>query len=399
MNLYSIVLTVQYKCRFSYVQESDMARPFTLLIKPAGPDCNIACQYCFYACKEEFFGGGAHRMSDEVLNCLVRSYMGCGFEQNSFAWQGGEPTLMGLDFYKKVVDLQIKYGRSGQAVTNALQTNGILLDADWCQFLTEYEFLCGISMDGPKEFHDHYRKDRSGEGTFDRVMAGIDNCRKYNTEFNILVLLNNLNVQHPDKLFDFFTGMGINFLQFVPCVEQSADDPHTAAPYSITPEQYGKFLCRIFDRWMDYGVQKLSVRIFDSMLSFMLGRPHTECTFARRCNDYIVIEHNGDAFCCDFYVTGDTKLGNITETPIEELANNEVKREFSRRKTQIDNKCLVCRYLDICRGGCPKNREMLTGTHKVPSYFCEGYKMFFAYALPRLEMIAKDIQKGKYRNQ
>ncbi len=182
-----------------------MARPFTLLIKPAGPDCNIACQYCFYACKEEFFGGGAHRMSDEVLDRLMRSYMGCGFEQNSFAWQGGEPTLMGLDFYKKVVDLQIKYGRSGQAVTSALQTNGILLDADWCQFLTQYEFLCGISVDGPKEFHDHYRKDRSGEGTFDRVMAGIDNCRKYNTEFNILVLLNNLNVQQPDTLFDFFT--------------------------------------------------------------------------------------------------------------------------------------------------------------------------------------------------
>jgi len=376
-----------------------MTRPFTLLIKPAGPDCNIACQYCFYACKEEFFGGGAHRMSDEVLDWLVRSYMGCGFEQNSFAWQGGEPTLMGLDFFKKVVDLQMKYGRSGQAVTNALQTNGILLDAEWCQFLSKYEFLCGISMDGPKEFHDHYRKDRSGEGTFDRVMAGIDNCRKYNTEFNILVLLNNLNVQQPDKLFDFFTGMGINFLQFVPCIEKSADDPTKPAPFSITAEQYGKFLCRIFDRWIDYGVQKLSVRIFDSMLSFMLGRPHTECTFARKCNDYIVIEHNGDAFCCDFYVTGETKLGNITKTPIEKLANSEIKRGFSRKKTEIDNKCLMCRYLDICRGGCPKNREMLTSTHKVPSYFCEGYKMFFAYALPRLEMIAKDIQNEKYRNQ
>ena len=374
-----------------------MARPFTLLIKPAGPDCNIACQYCFYACKEEFFGGGAHRMSPNVLDTLVKSYLQCGLEQPSFAFQGGEPTLMGLDFYKRLFQLQKQYGAPGQVVANALQTNGILIDDQWAPFLSEHKFLCGISLDGPKEFHDCYRKDRAGKGTFDRVMAGIENCRKYNVEYNILVLLNNINVQHPDQLFDFFTGLGIRYIQFVPCVEKSSDDPAKPAPYSTTPEQYGKFLCGIFDRWMDYGVRKLSVRIFDSMLSFMLGNPHTECTFNRRCADYIVIEHNGDAFCCDFYVTGETKLGNIMETPIAELAVGEIKRKFNRKKTEIDSKCLMCRYLDICRGGCPKDRAMLTRTHKVPSYFCEGYKMFFSYALPRLEMIAQDIRNGKYK--
>lgn len=381
------------------MRENNMPRPFTLLIKPTGPDCNIACQYCFYACKEEFFGGGAHRMSPEVQEQLVKSYLQCRFEQSSFAWQGGEPTLMGLDFYKRLVELQSHYAALGQVVTNALQSNGILLDDDWCKFLAEYKFLCGISVDGPKEYHDHYRKDRTGQGTFDRVMAGIENCRKYNVEYNILVLLNNINVKHPDELFDFFTGMGTQYLQFVPCVEKSIEDPHKPAPYSITPAEYGKFLCRIFDRWTDYGVRNLSVRIFDSMLSFMLGGPHTECTFNRRCADYIVIEHSGDAFCCDFYVTGETKLGNIMETPIAELAAGEIKRGFNRKKTEIDNKCLMCRHLDICRGGCPKDRAMLTGMHKVPSYFCEGYKMFFAYALPRLEMIAQDIQKGKYDSQ
>jgi uncharacterized protein len=373
-----------------------MARPFTLLIKPTGPDCNIACEYCFYACKSGLFGSGSHRMSEAVQEHLVKSYLGLRFEQSSFAWQGGEPTLMGLDFYKRLVELQTQYAELGQVVTNALQTNGILLDEDWCKFLADYKFLCGISLDGPKEYHDHYRKDRAGDGTFDRVINGIENCRSYNTEFNILVLLNNINVQHPDELFDFFTGMEVKYLQFVPCVEKSADDPHKAAPYCITPEEYGRFLCRIFDRWMDHGVQKLSIRLFDSMLSFLTGGPHTECTFGRRCADYIVIEHNGDAYCCDFYVTDQTKLGNILDAPIEQLATSQLKRDFGLKKSQIDNKCLMCRYLDICRGGCPKDRAMLTGTHKVPSYFCESYKMFFAYALGRLEIIARDIQEGKY---
>ena len=372
-----------------------MAKPFTLLIKPAGPDCNMACRYCFYACKSEMFDGPAHRMSDGVLEHLVESYLECGFEQSGFAWQGGEPTLMGLDFYKRLVQLQKQYGKPGQIISNALQTNGILLDDAWCSFLAEYKFLTGISLDGPKEYHDHYRKDHAGNGTFDRVMAGIEACRRNNAEYNILVLLNRINVQHPDELFDFFIENGVHFLQFVPCVEQAEDNPQKAAPYSITPKEYGSFMSRIFDRWLDYGVQKLSVRLFDTLLSFLLGGPHTECTFGRQCADYIVIEHNGDAFCCDFYVTGDSRLGNIMETPIEQLAGGETKRKFNRRKMEIDNKCLVCRYLDICRGGCPKDRAMLTGTHKAPSYFCEGYKIFFDHALPRLRAIAQNVQQGK----
>ena len=375
-----------------------MFGPFTLLVKPAGPDCNIACQYCFYTCKTDFFGGRVHRMSDAVLEQLVKSYLNLGFEQSHFAWQGGEPTLMGLDFYKRLVELQFQCAESGRIITNALQTNGILLDERWCRFLTDHHFLCGISLDGPKKYHDMYRKDRSGNGTFDRVMKGMENCHKYDTQFNILVLLNDVNIRHPDELFDFYTGMGIHYLQFVPCVEKSPDDPQEAAPYSITPREYGQFLCRLFDRWIDYGFEKLSIRLFDTMLSFLMGRPHTECTFARRCADYIVIEHNGDAYCCDFYVTNETKLGNIMDTPIEKLANSQLKREFAQKKMEINNKCLICRYLDICRGGCPKNRAILTGTHKAPSYFCEGYKMFFAHALPRLQMIARDIQTGKYAN-
>ncbi len=372
-----------------------MARPFTLLIKPAGPDCNIDCAYCFYVCKNELFGRGAHRMSPAVQEQLVKNYLSLGFEQNSFAWQGGEPTLMGLDFYKRLVELQTKYGRSGQAVTNALQTNATLLDDDWCAFLAEYKFLTGISVDGPRELHDVYRKDRAGNGTFDRVMQGIDTCRKHKAEFNILVLLNDVNVRHPDLLYDFFQSNDVRYLQFVPCVERDPHDRTQAAPFSITPEQYGRFMCRIFDLWMAEGVRKRSIRLFDSLLSFLLGGPHTECTFARRCNDYIVIEHNGDAFCCDFYVTEQTRLGSIMDTPIEQLAGSSLKRAFARKKSEIANTCLVCRFLDICRGGCPKDRAMLTGTHKTPSYFCEGYKIFFDYALPQLYTLARKLQEGQ----
>lgn len=365
-------------------------RPFTLLIKPAGPDCNIDCHYCFYACKSGLFGGGSHRMSGEVQEKLVESYLKLRFDGSSFAWQGGEPTLMGLDFYKRLVELQQKYGADGQLVTNALQTNGILLDDEWCEFLQEYKFLVGISLDGPKEFHDYYRKDHAGKGTYDRVVAAIERCREHHVEFNILVLLNDRNVGHPEELFDFFVEKRIRFLQFVQCVER---DPATGeiADFSITPEQYGEFLCRVFDRWYEHSTETVSVRTFDSVVSYMLGMGHTECTLGPGCNDYIVIEHNGDAFCCDFYVNPESRLGNIMETPIEELAGSRVKRLSSRKKRDIDNKCLVCRHLDICRGGCPKDRLAGFGTHKAVSYFCEGYKMFFDHTLPRFRKLALEV--------
>jgi len=371
-------------------------RPFTLLIKPTGPDCNIACKYCFYSGKTELFGRSKHRMSDEVLDKLVNSYLRLRFDISSFAWQGGEPTLMGLDFYEKVVDLQQKYGGDGQLVTNALQTNGILLDEKWCSFLAQYKFLVGISCDGPKEYHDYYRLTRSGEGTFDKVMAGIENCRKHNVEFNILVLVNNHNVGAADEIFDFFKELKIKYLQFVQCVEL---DPVTGqiADFSITARQYGEFLCRIFDRWTEYGPEKISIRTFDSILSYLMMGKHSICTFQPQCNDYIVIEHNGDAFCCDFFVEDRWRLGNIFETPIEKLAAGEIKRAFSRLKTGISNKCLVCRHLDICRGGCLKDRIVVDGDYRAPSYFCEGYKKFFDYAMPRFTQIAAKLSRTSHR--
>ena len=369
-------------------------QPFTLLIKPAGSDCNLDCKYCFYKNRAPELGQGRQRMSDEVLKRLVRDYLQLGFPVAGFAWQGGEPTLMGLDFYKRAVELQKKYGAPGQQISNSLQTNAILLDEKWCRFLHEDKFLVGISIDGPKEFHDYYRLDHSGSGTFDNVMKAIEKCKKYKVEFNTLTLLNDKNIEHPDELFDFFVENSIRYLQFIPCVEL---DPTTdkVADFSITPQQYGQFLCRIFDRWYDYGPEKLSIRDFDSIISYCVTGEHTICTFGKQCSQYIVVEHAGDCFCCDFFVEPKWRLGNIFETPIEKLAAGKKKRAFARLKQNLSNKCLLCRHLAVCRAGCMKDRAHFDNdSFGRESYFCEGYKRFFDYTMPRFMQIAANINAG-----
>jgi len=364
---------------------------FTLLIKPSGSECNLDCKYCFYKDRAPEVGQGRQRMSEETLEKLVKDYLGLRFGVSGFAWQGGEPTLMGLEFYKKAVVFQKKYGTAGQEVSNALQTNGILLDEKWCRFLHENKFLAGISIDGPRELHDYYRVDHSGGGSFDKVMRAIETCREYKVEFNTLTLVNNKNVERPDELFDFFIENGIRYLQFIPCFET---EPGTGkvADFSVRPEQYGEFLCRTFDRWYEYGPGKLSIRDFDSTLGYCLSGKHTICTFDKQCSQYIVVEHTGDCFCCDFFVEEKWRLGNIFETPIEKLATSSKKRSFARAKQNLCNKCLVCRAVDFCRGGCMKDRVGGEGGRE--SYFCESYRRFFDYAMPRFMEIAAKINAG-----
>ncbi|MFH1615339.1 MAG: anaerobic sulfatase maturase [Planctomycetota bacterium] len=365
-------------------------KPFSLLIKPAGPDCNMSCKYCFYSGKKSLFGPGKHRMSEEILQRLIEDYVKLGLEVSSFAWQGGEPTLMGLDFYRKVVELQQEYGRDGQVVSNALQTNGILLDSNWCEFLAKYSFLVGISLDGPKGFHDHYRLDKTDAGTFERVMRGIENCRTAGVEFNILVLLNDRNIEHPDELFDFFVEHNFKYLQFIPCVEK---DFSTGGPadFSIEPSQYGNFLCRLFDLWRKYGPEKLSIRLFDSILSMYLHGRQTVCTFGRKCDDYLVVEHNGDVFCCDFFVCNRWRLGNIERQSIKVLAACDTKREFALNKRRYDNKCFLCRHNTFCQGGCLKDRMVFGGDFTRHSYLCGAYQQFFDYSLAGFSQIAAKL--------
>lgn len=365
-----------------------MAQPFTLLVKPAGPDCNLACRYCFYTPKKALFPDSACRMSEAVLETLCRQYLRLRFPVNAFAWQGGEPTLMGLDFYKQAVRFQAQYRTEEQSVQNTFQTNAVLINDDWCRFFAENNFLLGISLDGPQDIHDFYRKDHAGRGTYTRVLQAIERCRKASVEFNILVLLNDRNISRPDLLFDFFTAQGFGFLQFVPCLEPDPENPDRPAPWSITPEQYGRFLCRFFDRWRDGWTKKLSIRTFDNFLNVLAGGPPAECTFARLCSDYIVIEHDGSAYCCDFFVTPQTRLGNLLQTPLDQLAASPVKQDFIRRKRRIADACLVCRYLDLCGGGCLKDRLLFTGTERTPSFFCRAYKMFLDHALPHFQALA-----------
>lgn len=331
-------------------------------------------------------------MNDEVLERLIRDYVQLDFPEVGFAWQGGEPTLMGLEFYEKVIELQKKYSSPKQQIVNSLQTNGILLNDKWCKFLHENNFLLGISIDGSKEFHDFYRIDHSGKGTFENVLVGIKKCQEYKVEFNTLTLLNAKNIEYPEDIFNFLEKLGVKFMQFIPCVEI---DPITKkiADFSITPEQYAEFLCKTFDIWRNYGPKNLSMRDFDSILSYYFSGRHNICTYENRCSQYVVIEHNGDAFCCDFFVEPKWRIGNILETPIEKLAMGATKLKFSRAKQNLSNKCLICRYLSVCRGGCMKNR-IVSGevdfSHE--SYFCDAYKRFFDYSTPGFLQIAAQIK-------
>jgi len=317
-----------------------------------------------------------------LLEKLVHDTMKLGLAENLFIWQGGEPSLMGLEFYQQVVSFQQKYGVTGQLVGNAFQTNATLLDDEWCRFFAEYKFLVGISLDGPQPLHDAYRCDRAGQGTFSQVMNAIEKCRENKVQFNILTLLNDKNITAFDELFDFFAGNHFRYLQFIPCVEL---DPDTAkvTDFSITPRQYGDFLIRIFDRWLEFGPEKISIRLFDSLMSYQTTGRHTNCTFNKRCDDYVVVEHNGDVFCCDFFVDNQWKLGNISETPIGEFFNHPQKEHFAQQKKNVASKCIVCRYYPACFGGCLKDRLILGDLQQL-SYFCPSYKQFFAYALNRL---------------
>ncbi len=369
-------------------------QPFTLLIKPSGSDCNIDCRYCFYKGRDAQFGQGRQRMSDAVLEKMVEEYMTLGFPLAGFAWQGGEPTLMGVDFFRKAVELQKRYGQAGSQVSNTMQTNATLLNEQWCRFLRENKFLLGISIDGPKEFHDAYRLDHAGNGTFDRVFRGIQRCKEHGVPFSTLVLLNHRNADHPDRLFDFLVENDLTYIQFIPCIEA---DPVTGQPaeFSITPRQYGDFLCRLFDLWTAHGPEKMNIRDFDSIVTYYVLGHHTVCTYSRQCAGFVVVEHSGDAFCCEFFVEPQRRLGRLLETPLAELAASGIKSTFARSKERLCSQCLVCRHLALCRGGCMKDRTRFHPEQPGrSSFFCDSYRQLFDYSVPRFMQIAAAVKRG-----
>ena len=367
----------------------------SILVKPAGPDCNMACRYCFYLEKAKLFSESKlHRMSLAVLEEMVRQVCQDGDRHISFGWQGGEPTLMGLSFYQHAIDFQQRYGR-GQTVGNGLQTNGILIDNDWAKFLKEYNFLVGLSLDGPEHVHNHYRFMRSGDGSWDKVVDRAKLMLDSGVAVNALSVVNDYSVQFPVEIYEFHKALGLTYQQYIPCVETDPHDPTRAAPYSVSPEKYGEFLCTLFDLWINDFKNRLpttSIRHFDSVFHSYVGMPPPECTLLPECGTYVVVEHDGSVYSCDFFVEPGWKLGNILAGNLKGFLNSERQLEFGRMKSTLPDPCKSCKWLKYCRGGCTKDRIRDLQDHHV-SHFCQSYQIFFEHADQRLQQLADRWKK------
>jgi uncharacterized protein len=375
----------------------EVTRPFYIMAKPVCGICNLDCRYCYYTMKPGELYPGVERfmMPDEVLDRYTREYLEAMPVQANFGWQGGEPLLAGKDFFRRAVELQKEHGRDGQQVANALQTNGTLLDEEWAEFLAEYKFLVGLSLDGPAEWHDCFRKDHQGNGSFHRAWAGLELLRKHGVEFNVLVTLNSRNAPHAGDIYRYFTNRGIHWLQFIPILEK--DEQGRPREFSCSGEQFGRFMLDVFELWAQRDVGVVSERLIDSVLHTVVHGEAAMCCNSARCANAHVLEWNGDFYACDHFVYPEWLIGNIMDTPLVELATSPRLEEFARLKTELPAACRDCEFLAYCQGGCPK--------HHIPdaagldparvNHFCEGYKMFFREALPEIERIAEYVRRGQ----
>lgn len=362
---------------------------FSLLIKPASYRCNLRCRYCFYLGKSAIYSKGVPSMTDETLERMVSSFMAIPMRQHSFGWQGGEPTTMGLDFFKRVTDLQKRFGISGKVVSNGLQTNGTLLDDDWCAHLAEYKFLVGVSLDGPKTIHDANRITAGGDGTYDLVIKGLNALERHGVEHNVLTLVTSANMDKPLEVYNHLKELGLNFHQYIECVE--FDDKGALTPFSVTPAKWGEFLCSIFDEWYENDTRSVSVRLFDSILTMMVEHHANVCAMGRDCRQYFLVEHNGDVYPCDFFMLPEWRLGNINNGEWADFAKSELYAKFGERKRLWNAKCANCEFLRFCAGCCPKNRPGHGVDPTALSVLCEGWKMFFEHTLQRFKLLASRI--------
>ena len=369
------------------------------MTKPIGPICNLGCKYCFYLEKESLYADGKWRMAPEVLENYIRQYIQAQpTDHVSFAWQGGEPTLLGVDFFRRVVALQDQYA-NGKTIENAFQTNATLLNDQWAAFLKEHDFLVGVSIDGPKELHDVYRVDKQGRSTFDEVMRGIETLQRHDVRFNTLTCLNRVTSKKPLEVYRFLKGIGSEFLQFIPIIERRPGAQATqwgldlAAPddagedegdlpvygWSVLPKDFGEFYIRIFDRWIRKDVGRVFVQLFETAFSKWIGAPGGICVHAETCGDALAIEHNGDLYSCDHFVYPQYKLGNLQETPLSEMVDSVKQRAFGNAKRDtLPQYCRDCEVRFACNGGCPKHRFLTTpGGDPGLHYLCAGYRRFF----------------------
>lgn len=394
-------------------------RAFHVMTKPIGPLCNLDCKYCFYLEKEKLFPSNENfKMSDEVLDSYIRQYI----EQQdipeiSFAWQGGEPTLLGVDYFRKIVALQKKYA-NGKAVSNAIQTNGTLLNDAWGAFLKENQFLVGLSIDGPAKLHDAYRVDKKGGATYAKVVAGLRILKKHQVDFNTLTVVNRVNARKPLEVYRFLRDIGSGFIQFIPLVERLADAEATklgldlAVPpradeegqkrmpvtdWSVEPRQYGEFLSTIFDEWVRRDIGKTYVQIFDVTLGNTIGSGGGLCVFSEKCGTALAMEHNGDVYSCDHYVYPRYKLGNVLNQGLGEMVGSAEQRRFGNDKADtLPRYCRTCDVRHLCHGECPKHRFIRTPDGEAGlNYFCSAYKKFFHHSAPAMHRMGSLLQTGR----
>jgi len=367
---------------------------FSLLIKPASADCNLNCEYCFYLDKCHLYPESKrHRMPDEVLEQLVKSYMATPQSTYFFGWQGGEPTMMGVEFFRKATALQEKYGYRGAVVANGLQTNATLIDDELAQHFARYRFLLGCSLDGPAEIHNRYRLTIGGKPSHEKVLKGIRTLKRHGVEQNILVLVSQANVRHAAEVYHWLIRNGFFYHQYIPCVEFDADG--TPLPFAINGQEWGEFLCTLFNQWYSHDINKVSIRLFDSVLQKMVDGTVNACHMGRDCRQYFVVEFNGDIYPCDFFVETPLKIGNIMDMDWDEALEAGSYREFGLQKSNWNSKCQTCDCLNYCRGDCLKNRLYAGNTAQNLSWLCEGWLQFYRHTRRKFHSIADELQQTR----
>ena len=390
---------------------------FNLMLKPAGSLCNLDCAYCYYLDKSEIYGGREPRMNLDDLEKYVRSYIAaCELEEVTFNWHGGEPLILGLDFYRKAIEFQNKY-KGGKRIKNTLQTNATLVSDEWARFFAENAFLLGVSVDGPPEVHDRYRKDRGGVPTLDRVLAGIRKLHAAGVEYNIMATINSASEGKGLQVYQFLKGLGSAFIQFSPVVEhvvwpmrngkpdkharphivEPADDGAVLAPWSVSPVGFGRFMCDIFDYWLRHDVGRVFVNYFDCTLANWCGVMPGTCTFAETCGGNAVVEHNGDVYSCDHFVYPKYLIGNIYRDSLSDMMNSPAQVRFGiDKRNSLPRKCLRCEFWRLCHGGCPKHRFNVTDTGQTGlNALCEGYRMFFSRTSGAMKTMKDLLEQGR----
>lgn len=374
-------------------------KAFAAMTKPVGSNCNLNCTYCYYLDKERFYGSSRKIISYELLEEYIRQYIECNeVPVVSFNWHGGEPLMAGIEFYEKVVEFQKRHNPCKKRIENAIQTNGTLLNDDWCRFLKRNNFLVGLSIDGPKSIHDRYRVNRQGESAFDKTIKGVDLLKKYNVEFNTLTVVSNASENNGKAIYFFLKSIGSQYMQFLPATDYITKGEErerdvivspvnysggVAAPWSVSAKGYGKFLTDIFDEWVISDVGKIFVQIFDLTLSAWAGVEPSVCAYRETCGDNIAVEFNGDVYSCDHFVYPENRIGNINNQSIKEIISSPEHIKFGiNKRNSLSGDCLRCKYYFICAGECPKHRHLPAASGERKFALCEGIKEFYEHSEP-----------------